>query len=630
MVAPMPNRPPLRRPSLRWGACVLAFTALALAALGCRRDAEQRLATAQLFPDASQAVAPAVPRQNAVERAETITEVEPNDSADRAQPVSANAVVRASLAGATDGPAEPDPKKKGKASKSAPLLDQDWYRLPALQPGQIAQIELRDSPACAELELLDDAGRTTLRRAKAIKATRPVLPSIGPAARASLVRVSCKGREGGSYTLAVFTRAAAPGEEVEPNDTPVPELQVLRVGQTVQGTLAPAADVDLFVLDPTGAQPGDALVLSATGLADVDWELRLLDPQTKQTLLVRKPQRGTPLAIPNLDPARLAPGTLLQLKAVAGQAPDNPYVLAFQPLLPPGCLRQAECRDQLPGEREPNDLPDRPFALSFSATAPTQFAGVIGGPGDVDWLQLVASAGQVVSVKIEAPASLGIQVQLGDAPRSPVVAVPAGKSTVVPGLAPPGGRLLLRVAAESDTASAPSEAYRLTVHQFDGAGWEDERGDEAALGQIWTSTGQLVASAVGTVGLERGGWQRLGALFPQGDRDTFGLDLRAKAATTGLDFRCEGDGVPGLACTLQDMQGRELMVLSPSETGIARSPVALAPGAYRVAIRGAGDRPSLRPYRVQLEQAPEAAGLPVLGAAEAAPTPEPASPTTPR
>ncbi|MBI5609681.1 MAG: hypothetical protein HY902_12485 [Deltaproteobacteria bacterium] len=565
-----------------------------------------------------------------MERAESIAELEPNDSADRAQPVSATAVVGARLAAAADAPAEPDPKKKGKAGKSAPLLDQDWYRLPALQPGQIAQIELRDSPACAELELLDDAGRTTLRRAKAIKATRPVLPSIGSAARASLVRVSCKGREGGAYTLAVFTRAAAPGEEVEPNDNPAPELQVLRVGQTVQGTLAPAADVDLYVLDASGAQPGDALVLSATALADVDWELRLLDPQTKQTLLLRKPQRGLPLAIPNLDPARLGAGTLLQLKAVAGQAPDTPYVLAWQPLLPPGCVRQAECRDQLPGEREPNDLADRPFALSFASTAPTQFAGVIGGPGDVDWLQVAATSGQVLSIKIEAPASLGVQVQLGDAPRAPVVAVAAGKSATVPGLALPGGRLLLRVAAESETASAPSEAYRLTVSQFDGAGWEDERGDEAALGQIWTSTGQLAATAVGAPGLERGGWQRLGALFPQGDRDTFGLDLRGKAAATGLEFRCEGDGAPGLTCALQDMQGRELMVLSPSETGVARSPVALAPGGYRVAVHGPGDRPSLRPYRVQLEQAPEAAGLPVLGAAEPAPPSEAATPTTPR
>jgi hypothetical protein len=72
------------------------------------------------------------------------------------------------------------------------------------------------------------------------------------------------------------------------------------------------------------------------------------------------------------------------------------------------------------------------------------------------------------------------------------------------------------------------------------------------------------------------------------------------------------------------------MVLSPADTGIAHSLVALAPGAYRIAIHAPADRPSQKPYKIQLEQTPDASGMPVLGAQEPAPPPAATSPTTPR
>lgn len=608
----------------RLASTVLA-ACLTLAALpSCRRDAERPLTQQQLFPDAGASEPQQVDSaKGSVARTTPVAEVEPNDAAAQAQALLANALVSGSLQ--HPQPAEPPAPQSGKVGKKAkgtkalPLVDEDWYRLPALAPNQVMQLELRDAPLCAELELRDDAGRTVLRKAKAAKGIRAALPSVGAAAGGSLVRVSCRGSEGGPYTLAAFTREPAPGEEIEPNDTPRTDLLRVRLDAPAQGTLAPLQDNDLWALDLQGGPPGDALVLSATGVPDVDIELQLLDPATKRPILSRRAGKGQPVMVPNLDPARLPPGTLLQLRAHSGQSVDAPYALAVQTYLPPGCLRQADCRDRLPSEREPNDTPENAQAIALDAAATNQHAGLIDTPGDVDWLAVQLPADQAISAQLDAPTGVTLRLLLGHGPGAQQLTAAPGKPARLGGAIAVDGRVMLGIQPDKDGAFARTEAYRLTLKLWPAAAWERESGDERDSPTLWNAEGKL-QPVPAEPGLAEGGWQRRGVLLPAGDRDGFGLDLRGEGAPLGVELLCFGDGEPGFSCAVADLHGVVLAkVTAPPQGQPARLPLALAPGAYKVLAEADRPRPSLQPYRVVVRRAPEASGLPVAGSPTAAP-----------
>lgn len=619
--------------SPRWGwrvAALLAALLAASSAAACRRDAEQPLTQQQLFPDAA-ASAPGVTdsAKGAVAHTEVVGEVEPNDAPAQAQPLMANALVNGALqkpgpaegqgaAPADEAVAAKAGKKKAKSPKSQPLIDEDWYRLPALGPNQVMQLELRDAPACAELELRDDTGRTSLRKAKAFKGVRAALPSIGAGAGGSLVRVSCRGGEGGSYALAVFTRAPAQGEEVEPNDSARIDLLRLKADAPAQGTLAPAGDVDVWPLDLQGAIAGDAMVLSVTGVPDVEYELQLIDGASQKVLLTRRPGKGQAAMVPNLDAARLG-GTLLQLRALTGQSVDAPYAAAVQSHLPPGCLRQADCRDRLPSEREPNDAAESPQLVVVDAAAANQFAGLIDAPGDVDWLAVQVAPDQVLSAQLDAPASLHLKLQVGEGPRAPQLLAAPGKPARLGGAAGVDGRVLIAVLADKDGSASRHEAYRLTLRLWPGVAWEREAGDERDQAALWSAAGEMQAFDRDE-GAAEGGWQRRGVLLPQGDRDAFGLDLRKLTAPLGVELICAGDGEPGCSCAVTDLRDQVLArVAAPVSGEPARLPLALAPEAYKIVVQADRPRPSAQPYRVVLRRAPEAAGLPVTGSPTAAP-----------
>lgn len=602
----------------------MAACLAAAATSACRRDAERPLTQQQLFPDAGSAALQLVDSaKGSVARTEPIAEAEPNDGPDKAQALLANALVTGSLeraiAAETLPPVGSKATKKAKPPKVLPLLDEDWYRLPALAPNQVVQLELRDAPACAELELRDDAGRTVLRKAKASKAVRAALPSIGAGAGGSLVRVSCRGTEGGSYTLAAFTREPGPGEEIEPNDTARVDLLRVRLDTPAQGTLAPLQDNDLWVLDLQGTPAGDALVLSATGVPDVDIELQLLDPSTKKVLLSRRAGKGLATMVPNLDPTRLPPGTLLQLRAVSGQSVDSAYALAVQTYLPPGCLRQTDCRDRLPSEREPNDTPDNPQALTVDAAMGNQHAGLIDTPGDIDWLSVQLAPDQALLAQLDAPTGLTLRLVVGQGPGALNLLATPGKPARLGGAIATDGRVLLGIQADKDGTFARTEAYRLTLKLTPAAGWERENGDEREAPTLWSSEGGL-QSVVAEPGLPEGGWQRRGVLSPVGDRDAFGLDLRSQEGALGVELQCYGDGEPGFSCAIADLRGQVLAKVAAPLQGIpARLPLALAPGAYKVLVEADRPRASLQPYRVLVRRAPEAAGLPVAGSPTSAP-----------
>lgn len=612
-----------------------AATALALGLLltgACRRNADAPIAQRDLFPDVA---APAGPQAVAsaagsVVRAERVVETEPNDSPDRAQPLSANAVVAGTLARAAaalpaDAPAgAPDTKaaakgKKAKAPAPPAVVDGDWFRLPAVAPGQAMQVELRSAPACAELEIHDDAGGQLLRKARFVRGVRPTFGPFGTTAGASMVRVVCrvaKGKSdeaaGGAYELAVFSRALQPGEALEPDDLPRPDLTLLAAGASLQGALAPEGDVDLYAFSPAGAQPGDALALTVTGAPEVEWELALLTSDLKP-ILVRVPAKGQSVLVPNLDLLALPPGALLQVRAKKGQAPDSPYAIALQPWLPTGCARAVDCPQLIPQEREPNDLPDRPWLAAWQP-GDGAVAGVLGGVGDVDQIAVPIAAGQLASLSLQAPPTTGIGVQVivgGLAPWT--VAVAAGGLATLPAV--PGGAepLRLEVRAVPAGASVANDPYRIRWSTLDASAWEAERGDEAAGGLAWLPEAALLPTPDGPA-LAGGGWQRRGVLMPSGDRDAFGLDLREATAPLGLELLCGGDGAPGFACAVQDVAGRDLLRLAAGPDG-SKALLALAPGAYRVVVEARGGRQSERPYAVALRRAEEAAHLPVAGTA---------------
>lgn len=595
---------------------------------GCRRDAAAPIAGTVLFPDAG-ATAAAAPAsaQGGIVRAESVTEAEPNDGPAEAQAISGNAVVAGSLARAADvKPAEPAKKSKGK-SKGAQLLDADWFRLPAAPVGQITTVDLRSGPPCAELELYDDTGKLLLKRARWWRQVRPVLSSIGPEARASLVRVSCTAKAadanaGGPYQLAVWTRPARPDEEVEPNDKVGPIAQVLGMTTTLQGTLAPLDDVDTYSLNLTGAAAGEALILSVAGVPDVEMEVQLLDPVTQQVLLTRRPGKGASVVVPNLDPRKTGDHPIALLRAISGTSPDTNYALSIHTYLPAGCVRQAECAQLLPIEREPDDTRVQALVLQPGTTT----TGVLDGPGDVDWYELPARVEGlppgVAQVRLQGPPGLALGLQVGEGEKAVLLQAAAGQPVLLPGTLLGSQPVALQVRATGPGAN-PNQAYRLEFQVNETPDFEVESGDETHQTALLTPPHALLAFAT-DAGHAHPGWQRHGTLLPAGDKDAYWLDLRGRTGPTGVLLSCTGDGAPGLQCALQDAKGNEVAKVRPGALAEAQVPAGLMPGVYRLVVTAESPRVSQQPYAVALLEAPEALAL----AAPVTPTalPQPATP----
>ncbi len=591
--------------------CVAA--ALAVVASGCRRDAQQPLNRQNLFPDAGvTALAPPASAAGTLARAELVREREPNDQPDEAQAVSSNALIEGLLA----APALPTAKPaKGKKPKATAYADADWYRLAATPPGQLVQIDLREGPDCAQLELYDDTGRTLIARARTRAGVRPVLPSVGPDAHASLVRVTCDGDGGGPYKLAIFTRPTRPGEELEPNGMPRLVNQTLAAGESLQGTLAPEGDVDMFALDLAAVGSVDVWVLSVTPVPGVVMELSLLDPGTLEPLLVRKSAKDGGIVVPDLSPSRLPKRALIRLKALTGQAPDQPYVLTLTPLLPAGCARQADCLNRLPVEREPNET----RATAQQSPAGKPLSGFLDSAGDVDAFELSCPPGAVVRLVVTPPADVILLLQVGDGPDTvQLEGTSPGAPVIVAGVLASTGRLGVVLRAKGDGLK-PTEPWRLESSVTNDPNFEVEAGDEAKLPLLLTPEHALLAQSVGPQ-FPHGGWQRSGALVPAGDVDAFGLDLRGRVGPQGLELLCGGDGAPGLGCQVLDAKGQELAHLAAGDPAQpSHMPLAVLPGVYRIVVAAEKPRLSVVLYRVAVRDAPEMAQLPASGTPADAP-----------
>jgi hypothetical protein len=519
---------------------VPAWTLASAALLACSRSAPAPLPTEALFPDIT--AGPMV----AVEpgpRTETIAEVEPNDSALQAQPLSALSLLVGSLAAtAVEGAKTP--------------RDSDWFRLPATAPGHAVTLDLRKAPACAVLELLDDSGKRVWRKATPWKGTRAVLPLQVAGSGASLVRVTCSGKvvpqlPDAAYELLVVTRALTPSDEWEPNDTVGVTAQPLVVGQPLQATAAPLGDIDRFAL-PVDSPAGTLWTLATAAVPDVVLRLDLLDPLSGQPVLTRKSAKGEGLLLAGLSPERLrgAAGApvLVQVTAADGQNPDIAYALSLQSLNVPGCPDLAACAGRVPEDREPNDQPDRAQELpQLVQDKPVRWRGWLDAAGDVDYLsvtmplldppQTAVDQPLVVAMALTAPAdsAVGIDWLQGDRVVRSLEAR-AGTTVRWPGLAVAAGTYF-RVRT-LDGKRGSSGLYGLELTRLDGSFFEVEStapNGRASKDSAGREGGPLAEVPGGALDCKEGGWARRGVLHDAADRDRFVLDVPAGSDWTGRD-----------------------------------------------------------------------------------------------
>jgi hypothetical protein len=576
----------------------VALGPLAILAIhgACKRDADAPLPPRDLFPEV-QPPSEATATGDPLGRIDLESETEPNDGPELAQSLGAMAMIDGVLAVPEAVTVTQAQGKKRSKPKPVPA-DQDWFRLPAVAAGQVATVELRTFPPCAELALFDDTGSQKLRTARPWKGERPVLPSLGAAARGSLLRVTCvagKGKlvQGGDYRLAVWTRPASTDEEQEDNDAPGPGLLALLPGLALQGTLAPAGDVDSAVLDLAALPPATPLQMTLTGLPDLELRLRILDGATLQPLAERQGGKGEPIVLSNLAPVRLGVRPLVQIQALQGQRADARYALALQPMMPAGCANAANCAQPLPDEREPDDQPTRPWTQSTVAAR-----GVLDGAGDVDWVQVDPLLAKVAALQASGDVRLevllaGASVRL-DTPMSGPLAVP-----------PDGLRVALYPRDSKVHAPLP---WTLNVAPVDAEDFEVEAGDESTSAALWTPAHALTAHRE---------IQRTGALVPAGDVDAFGLSVGPDPV--GGRVICEGDGDPGFSCALQTEAGAELARIA-AQAASTELPVALQPGRYKIVVSAHPPRTSRKGYRVAWRDDPSALDLarPASATAEAA------------
>ncbi|MCO4762403.1 MAG: hypothetical protein KC502_12910 [Myxococcales bacterium] len=554
---------------------------LLLVSPGCKRTADAPLPQQALFPDVVHA--PPTPTVGEIVRAELMTATEPDNTRNTARKLPHNVVVTGTLRATDD-----TPKGKGRYRK----LDDDWFELAASDDDlQVARIELRDAPKCARLDVFGRSNRP-LKRAPWHRGIRPVVPSLrldrGPywiRVRCLVRRVPRKGRAvqtGGSYRLAISARPRRMDEEREPNDKFGPETVVVAHGQTVQATLAPRGDVDVFRLDLSAAEPGAAQMLSINGAPGVSLEVALLADGQNDPILLRKPRRGAGVLVPNLDVRRTGGAVTLRIRALGGQAPDAPYAATVRPLMPNGCTDQQVCPEKVPVEREPNDT----RSAAMGVKAGSLISGVLDGRGDEDWFAIDGQPGDVMQVFLRAPEGLAVQLAAseGAAPFVTIQGKPDGARVTLPGWKTSKRRVWVRVSGVDQAADATA-LYFLRVRFESLPHFEDSQRDGQALHDDGDGT-----------------LTRHGVLLPTGDTDTFTLDWRTRGGPSNAVFACKGDGAPGLLCTLTDEAGKQIaQLVAPDDDNQIRMPLQLAPGLYHVTITSRQPRPSIHPFDVTIE-----------------------------
>ncbi len=446
------------RPAHSPRAVLAMYAVFAVSGLACRRQADAPLPGHALYPDASAGAAPTTAAAP-LARIHELQAHEPNDTPVQALRVALDVVVSGALGDQTG------PKGVG---------DTEWIRVEPLPPtGTLWRAELLSAPRCARLDLFDRLDASPMRSAGAWRNQLPSLPSLHLPAVGVWLRLRCVGQpEVGPWRLQITAQRAGADDEREPNDQPGDAGPPVGIGQTRQGTLAPAGDEDIIRLDLGNALPGDVLLLSMTGVPDLALELdlyaddallvgRAFSAPWPPPLLRRTGRPGEPIAIPNLDPQTLAGRPWLRVRAKAGQRADVRYALTVRPLLPEGCVAASACRDRLPVEREPND--DKRLAQTLRA--PAFVTGLLDASEDVDSYALDVAAGDVLRGVLTPPPSLRARISVSDGPR--LLYAVDGASPGAPIELPPrrvtGRRVGIAVSALQGATATAMYSLRLSV-----------------------------------------------------------------------------------------------------------------------------------------------------------------------
>ena len=219
------------------------------------------------------------------------TELEPNDQRDDATPFE-----RDSLTG-----------------HIAPAGDADWYRVNAdVSTRTILRADLSALPGLdLILTVTDELGHPFLVMDNGMKETPEVLTGIGMTnATYYLVVTEKTGKASdvrNTYTLTKTLVSWQPGLEWEPNDSTA-TAQALKVGESVDGYLAPKGDADFYEFNVY--QKG-TMVFDLTGVINVRWSAELYDQDNR----VLASQLAAKMAEPLSFDKELDPGTYwLRLK----------------------------------------------------------------------------------------------------------------------------------------------------------------------------------------------------------------------------------------------------------------------------------------------------------------------------
>ena len=577
---------PLRR-------AALAATLLLLAA--CKRDADQPLPQAALYPDAG----PTARQPTAagpLQRVQARPAHEPDDRPELAAVLPPDAVVDGILGDGEHG-----------------AQDVDWYRVePLPEPGGLWRAELQGAPECARLALFDrpDADAPA-REARPHGDEAAVLPSLALPGRQAWLRIRCESRKGKTpaapapYRLVLGSRPARPEEEREPNDVAGAQTRLLGVGAVVQGLLQPAGDVDVFRLELSNALPGDATLLSVTGVPGVALALELRVAGRDEPVLRRVGARGEALLVPNLDVRRTGTTPLLVLRAVKGGSPTHAYAATIRPLLPAGCRTQGACPERIPVEREPNDAPADAMGIRAGGT----ITAVLDNPDDVDVYAIDGEPGQILRVTVDPPE--GVRVAVAIAEGNQAWAELEGESPGAP-VAFAGRRIHTRrvwVTVRSLAGSDRTSPYTVDARLRDEPAFEHEGEPRTPL--YATEAGVLTE----------------GTLHPAGDIDVFGHRVAETAGPRTMRLDLRGDGRPGLSAQLRTASGAVLASVVADDGGeVGAAPVVVAPGEYDVVVERAAGPAGELPYRVRLvDLGPAALPAEVTPTTPTTPTPTPSA-----
>lgn len=367
-------------------------------------------------------------------------EIEPNDTDEQATPLP--------LGGTLRGKLDPD-------------TDVDRYKLDVAQAGALS-VMVSAVDADLALELEDASGAVVAKSDRGGVRVREGIPNFGvqPGRYTAVVRLvkhKAKKAAAGSgdaakpppvYEISASVAPPAPGAEREPDEDRGAANDLI-IGDTGTGYLGWSGDTDVWKLSIEALSAKDAIDVELSAVDGVAYDVEL-DDGVGALLVHRKTPRGAPLSIQGLVPAVPAgapPFHYVVVKA-SGSNPETPYQ-----------LRVTAHVLGTDAEVEPDDTPDKPFALPPDRTV----VHATWSPGDVDCFALAPSASaRTVDAAIDPSGDVALSAELLADGKSIAITPAAGKGAGVhvSGQVPASAKVVVRVRGDDRGAAG---AYDIKV-----------------------------------------------------------------------------------------------------------------------------------------------------------------------